>query len=130
MRYSIRVLVLLFFIVFAAFKQGNNHKEKAVKGLETYYQIYDQNPSELNESNLITQLLHKSINFYLNGGTGKERSKLKCDIFKSLDKSAYSYYSDTQEERRMVLRRGACIVSLALLSECDKSFTYLKYAKK
>ncbi len=107
----------------------NNLVEKTVSLIQKSYVIYESNPIHKDKSDSITNFLHTSLKYYLKHNR-KEVAYNKLDkAFKMLYNNSSSFYSDSPEERRMKLRRAACFASIALITDLEKSFTYLDYAK-
>lgn len=93
------------------------------------YVIYESNPTHKLGSDSIMYLLHESMQYCLLSNGSKADNEKATTIFNLLYRNSSSLYSDSPEERRMKLRRAACFLSLALVSNTDESLTYLSYAK-
>ncbi len=91
--------------------------------------IRDSNPMEEPESDSINKIFQTALKEYQNKESDVSNTKKVLDIFNILYNNGASMYSDTEEERRMKLRRAECFASIALLSDIDKGFTFIQYAK-
>lgn len=63
-----------------------------------------------------------------NNITGDYNSEIKS-LFEWIYKNGYSTYEDSPDYRRIKMRRAFCYASIALISDHDKAYTFLEYAK-
>lgn len=109
------------------FAQNNNLLSQSIQFIGSSFMIRETNPMEKPESDSINGILQTSLKEHINKQAGLSK-KILC-IFDVLYKNGESLYSDSQEEIRAKLRRSACFASIALLSNIEKGFTFIEYAK-
>ncbi|MPQ48357.1 hypothetical protein GCQ56_15240 [Marinifilum sp. N1E240] len=128
MKKIVSILILGLFWVTAFAKNEVIAKKTQNLILKTF--IYcDQNPSHKPESDSIVNVFERNLvkrtDFDKTGQFNRDIEKL----FKYLYKNSLWEYEDSTENRRMKIRRAFCFASLALLSDDNKVFTFIEYAK-
>jgi len=126
----------IFFIIFIVFcgtifGQGNEKEVSELKVASRCFMYQEINPSEKEMSDSIIHLFLQSIENYKSQARKEEYIKQQIEILLNLlFENAQSFYADSDEERRMKVRRAAIYASLALLSDSDKGLTFIDYSKR
>lgn len=126
---QIIVYFMLFMSACSLRAQMGELPEQTLDLVKESYVIYESNPTHKLGSDSIMYLLHESMQSCFLSNDGKVDNEKVKTIFSLLYRNSSSLYSDSPEERRMKLRRAACFLSLALISDTEESLTYLSYAK-
>ncbi|MCY1633518.1 hypothetical protein [Marinifilum sp. D737] len=128
MKNIVSILILGLFWISAFAENDDIAKETQNLILKTFT-YSDQNPIYHPESEFIVEEFQKIL---ANRTEHDKTSQFTQDIenlFKYLFKNSLWEYEDSSENRRMKMRRAFCFASLALLSEDNKSLTFIEYAK-
>jgi len=125
--------ILLYIILIAVstslYAQDANLVNQSIEFVGTTFVITESNPMEKPESDLINNTFQTSLKEYLNKSSDSSNTQKILEIFNVLYQNGGAFYSDNDEERRMKLRRAACFASIALLSDNERGFTFIQYAK-
>lgn len=126
-----RIILNLILATFAVslHAQDANLINQSIDFVGVSFVIKDSNPMEESVSNSINDIFKEALQEYKNKGSDTANSKRITDIFKLLYENGGSFYSDTYDVRRFKLRRAGCFASVALLSDIDRGFTFIQYAK-
>jgi len=126
---GILVYIILIAVSISLYAQDVNLVNQSIKFVGTIFVITESNPLEKPESDLINNIFHTSLKEYSNKSSDSSNTQKILGIFNILYQNGDAFYSDSDEERRMKLRRAACFASIALLSDADRGFTFIQYAK-
>lgn len=125
----IPISLILILVTLGLFAQDANIVNQSIDFIRMTFIIAEQNPMEKPESDRINSIFQSSIQEYCKKTNKAANNDKILDIFNILYENGGAIYTDSQEERRMKLRRAACFASIALLSDNDKGFTFIQYAK-
>jgi len=103
--------------------------EQTIKFIGTTFLISETNPTEKPESDLINKLFEESLQEYQKKSDDTLKTSKVTEVFKILYRNGWAMYSDSEDERRMKLRRTACFASIALITNDDRKYTFIEYAK-
>ena len=124
------ILIYLITVGFSIslYAQDSSLVNESIDFVRLTFVITESNPMEKEETDLINNMFYASLKEYQNN-VNKSDAKKVIDIFNILYQNGRAIYSDSDEERRMKLRRAACFASIALLSDIEKEYTFIQYAK-
>lgn len=119
----------MIFLSTEIYSQDKGLINKSIQFISSTFIINDSNPMEKKESDSIESIFKESINQHINKNDKQFCDSEILEIFKILYDNGQSVYSDSDEERRIKLRRSLCFTSIALLSKIENSYTFIEYAK-
>lgn len=125
----ILISLMLISVTMGLYAQDVNLVKQSIEFVKLTFVIAEQNPMEKPESDRINNIFQTSLQEYYKKTNNAYNANRVLDIFNTLYENGGAIYSDSEEERRMKLRRAACFASIALLSDIDKGFTFIQYAK-
>lgn len=125
----ILISLMLISVTMGLYAQDVNLVKQSIEFIKLTFVIAEQNPMEKPESARISNIFQASLQEYYKKTNNASNANRVLDIFNTLYENGGAIYSDSEEERRMKLRRAACFASVALLSDIDKGFTFIQYAK-
>lgn len=120
-------LVIVFLFISSASAEDNVISNKTALFAKELLYIYEQNPSEKEESNKINAIFVTSLNEYL--AKNKLKKQTLESVIHALYRNGLSEYSDSPERRRMRSRRALCFASIAMLGKMENRITFIKYAQ-
>jgi len=125
------ILVYIILIIFSSSlcAQDSNLLNQSIKFVGLTFVITESNPIEKHESELINNTFQTSLKEYQNKASSSLKAQEVSSIFNVLYQNGSAVYSDTEEERRMKLRRAGCFASVALLSDIESGYTFIQFAK-
>ena len=124
------VIILMFYTIIIP-ASGNNIPfiEETKELVLRMFSIGEFNPIHQPETEKIQKkfqdiLIHRNYKV-----TFKENNPEIDTLFKWLYDNSYCSYEDSPDIRRYKMRRALCFASVALLSDYDKAYTFIEYAK-
>ena len=122
-------IVILFFNQFIFSDEPLNRKliSKTVSIISENLLYVEGNPSHMEESEEVNNLIQQAIAYRFT-----DKDNLVPDIqyvFNLLYNNAYSSYEDMPDVRRMKTRLCLIFTIISLLSDEERGFTFLKYAR-
>jgi hypothetical protein len=125
---KIGTMIIFIGLTMKAYCQTKNIEKESVNFIGKTLELTELNPIHKTEADKINNIFKVALEIHFTHNNKSNELKI-LELFSLLYENSYSLYDDSQEERRLKTIRTMCFASIALMTDLDKAFTFINYAK-
>jgi hypothetical protein len=126
---KILTLLLLISVNLSLFSNNKDLLTEIREIIKSSMQYTDFNPIHKPETDKVTEFFNMQLDTRYNSSYQIDKEKSIDSLFSWIYANGYCVYEDSPDNRRMKIRRAICFATIGLLSDYDKAYTFIEYAK-